>query len=103
MNRKRRRREEAFFRNRFPRVYIHVLYMKVISLKAGDILTLKKQHPCGASEFRVTRVGSDIGVCCCGCSREMMIPRVKLERIIKRVNGQQIEYLTKTTEKRTEI
>jgi len=77
--------------------------MKVISLKTGDILTLKKPHPCGSSEFRVNRVGSDIGVSCCGCSREMMISRVKLERSIRRVNGQPIEFLVNKTEKRTEI
>ena len=94
---------EAFSRNASPVFKYTFLYMKVISLKAGDILTLKKPHPCGASEFRVTRIGSDIGVCCCGCSREMMIPRVKLERSIKRVNGQPIELLVTTTVKRTEI
>ena len=53
----------------------------------GDTLTLKKKHPCGSDSFTVTRVGSDIGMRCSGCARDVMTPRVKLEKAIRRVNG----------------
>lgn len=52
----------------------------------GDILVMKKQHPCkaeGSERMRVIRIGSDIKVACCGCGREMIIPRQKLEKNIK--------------------
>ena len=61
--------------------------MKIIPLAVGDTLTLKKKHPCGSDSFIVTRIGSDIGMRCSGCARDVMTPRVKLEKAIKRVNG----------------
>lgn len=51
----------------------------------GDTLEMKKPHPCGDTHFRVERVGSDIKICCMTCKREVIIPRVKLERGIKRI------------------
>ena len=61
--------------------------VKIIPIAVGDTLTLKKKHPCGSDSFTVTRVGSDIGMRCSGCARDVMTPRVKLEKAIKRVNG----------------
>ena len=54
---------------------------------AGDILIMKKPHACARGEQRmeVLRCGSDIRVRCLGCGREMMIPRLKLERNIRGV------------------
>ena len=46
----------------------------------GDIIRLKKPHPCGSSEWRVTRLGADIGLECLGCRRYVLLPRRILER-----------------------
>ena len=59
--------------------------MNIVRFDAGDILEMKKKHPCGDSRMRVERTGSDIKVTCLGCGREMILPRVKLEKKINRV------------------
>ena len=59
---------------------------KVRVIRAGDTLTLKKPHPCGADRFRVMRAGSDVRVVCLGCGRDMTLPREKLERAIKKID-----------------
>ena len=53
----------------------------------GDIIEMKKPHPCAASSvlFRVMRVGSDIRIICESCGRDLTLPRVKLEKSIRRV------------------
>ena len=53
----------------------------------GDIIEMKKPHPCAASSvrFRVMRVGSDIRIICENCGRDLTLPRVKLEKSIRRV------------------
>ena len=51
----------------------------------GDILTMKKPHPCGAREFLVLRSGMDFRLRCTGCGHEVMVPRVKAEKNIKRI------------------
>ena len=51
----------------------------------GDILELKKEHPCGEKKFTVLFAGSDIKICCTGCKREMVLPRIKLEKSIRSV------------------
>ncbi len=53
----------------------------------GDILTMKKPHPCGSDRLRVLRTGSDIRVVCVGCGRDMTVARVKLEKHIKGVSS----------------
>lgn len=53
----------------------------------GDKLTMKKAHPCGGKEFEVLRIGSDIKIRCVTCSREITVPRVKLEKNIKSQKG----------------
>lgn len=58
-----------------------------IDLHIDDVLTLKKPHACGANQWRVYRVGADIGLKCQGCGRTLMLPRSKLEpriRLIER-------------------
>jgi len=59
--------------------------MNVIKIEAGDILEMKKPHPCGERRFRVLRTGSDVRVCCLSCGRDMTLPRLKLEKNIKKV------------------
>lgn len=56
-----------------------------MEIKTGDILRMKKPHPCSSVYLTVLRTGSDIKVRCRGCGREMLIPRVKLEKSIKKV------------------
>ena len=53
----------------------------------GDILEMKKPHPCSPKSvyFRVMRVGSDIRIVCENCGRDLTLPRVKLEKSIRRV------------------
>ena len=59
--------------------------MQIIRMNVGDVLELKKTHPCGKKHFRVMRVGSEIRVVCLGCGRDMVLDRVKLEKAIRRV------------------
>ena len=61
--------------------------MEIIKYKVGDIIELKKQHPCGDKRFKVLRVGSDIRLCCMGCGRDMTIDRIKLEKATKKINS----------------
>ena len=56
-----------------------------MDLKLHDILELKKQHPCGSRQWEVLRVGMDIKLRCLGCSHELMLPRRKAEKNIKRI------------------
>lgn len=54
-------------------------------LKIGDVLRLKKPHPCGEFLWTVTRLGADIGLVCQKCGRYVMIPRSQLARRIRQV------------------
>jgi hypothetical protein len=54
-----------------------------IQFKLGDTLTLKKAHPCGSFQWRVTRLGADIGLSCLNCGRKIMMSRGELEKSIK--------------------
>ncbi len=50
-----------------------------------DILTLKKQHPCGNKDFKVCALGVDIRLECTKCGRKLMLPRIELDKRIKKV------------------
>jgi hypothetical protein len=54
-----------------------------MKLELGDIVIMKKPHPCGSKEFEITRLGVDYKLKCCGCGHEVMIPRIKAEKNIK--------------------
>lgn len=56
-----------------------------MDVRVGDTLLMKKKHPCGADTFSVLRVGMDFKVRCDGCGHEVMTPRVKIERNIKKI------------------
>ena len=49
-----------------------------------DILTMKKEHPCGSRRWTVLRVGMDFRLRCEGCGREVMLPRKKAEKAVKK-------------------
>ncbi|MDD5190437.1 MAG: DUF951 domain-containing protein [Dehalococcoidales bacterium] len=55
----------------------------VLELKLGDVVRLKKGHPCGGDTWQVNRLGADIGITCVKCRRYVLIPRPDLERRIK--------------------
>lgn len=57
----------------------------IMNLELGDIVVMKKPHPCGSKEFEINRLGVDYKLKCCGCGREVMIPRIKAEKNIKAV------------------
>ncbi len=59
--------------------------MEIPRIDVGDILTMKKQHPCGGKTFRVLRVGSDIRIVCENCGHDVTVARVKLEKNIKKI------------------
>ncbi len=46
----------------------------------GDIIKLKKQHPCGAKEWEILRVGADFRLKCLGCGHQVMVPRKMVEK-----------------------
>lgn len=56
-----------------------------MDVRVGDTLFMKKNHPCGANTFTVLRIGMDFKIRCNGCSHEIMAPRVKIERNIKKI------------------
>lgn len=56
-----------------------------MDLRLHDKVELKKPHPCGEKVFTLTRVGMDIKLRCTGCGREVMLPRAKAEKGIRRI------------------
>ena len=56
-----------------------------MDVRVGDILLMKKEHPCGGKEFLVLRSGMDFRIRCKKCGREVMVPRVKAEKNIKKI------------------
>lgn len=56
-----------------------------MDLKVGDRVEMKKPHPCGSKVFVLMRVGMDFKIKCEGCSHEVMLPRKKVEKNIKKV------------------
>ena len=56
-----------------------------MDVRVGDVLTMKKKHPCGSLNFLVLRSGMDFRLRCQGCGHEMMVPRVKIEKNIKQI------------------
>ena len=56
-----------------------------MDIHVGDILTMKKEHPCGAKRWLVLRIGADFKMRCLGCGREVMNPRSKVEKFIRGV------------------
>lgn len=56
-----------------------------MDVRVGDILTMKKKHPCGSNSFLVLRSGMDFRLRCGGCGHEMMVPRVKIEKNIRQI------------------
>lgn len=56
-----------------------------MDIQVGNVLKLKKPHPCGSSEWEVLRIGADFRLKCKGCGHQIMIPRPDLEKNIKKI------------------
>jgi len=55
----------------------------IMEIKQGDIVQLKKNHPCGSDRWQVVRTGADIGIVCLGCRHKIMLERSSFEKRIK--------------------
>ena len=53
-------------------------------LYLGDVVELRKAHPCGANEWEIIRLGANVKLKCRGCGRVVMLPRSRLTRRIRR-------------------
>ncbi|MBN1152900.1 MAG: DUF951 domain-containing protein [Dehalococcoidia bacterium] len=53
-------------------------------IQAGDVVALRKTHPCGEVNWEITRVGADIGLRCLGCDRVIMLSRHEFRRRVRR-------------------
>jgi hypothetical protein len=65
-----------------PTTQKEVLAMDILP---GDVLEMKKEHPCGSRRWSVLRVGMDFRLRCQGCGREVMLPRKKAEKALKKI------------------
>lgn len=54
--------------------------MAAVDLRIGDRVALRKAHPCGSQEWRVVRLGADIGLVCAGCGHRILMDRLDVER-----------------------
>lgn len=62
-----------------------------MDIRVGDVLVMKKPHPCGNNQFNVLRIGMDFRLQCQGCGHEFMASRQKIEKRVKKVIRQQEE------------
>lgn len=63
--------------------------------KLGDIVIMKKGHPCGVNEWEIIRMGADIKIKCLGCGRSVMLPRIEFNKKIKKIVGGKDEKIQK--------
>lgn len=54
-----------------------------MTFNVGDVIKLKKSHPCGSNEWKILRVGADFKLQCLGCQHQIMVPRKMVEKNIK--------------------
>jgi hypothetical protein len=55
----------------------------VLEIRLGDVVRLRKPHPCGSYEWQVVRLGADIGMVCATCGRRVLLPRREFEKRVK--------------------
>ena len=60
-----------------------------MDVRLGDVLQMKKQHPCGSDRWEVLRIGADFKLRCLGCGREVMGARSKFEKQIKKIHREE--------------
>ena len=73
------------FETRLTIIYLpaHRSKKMVMEIKLGDVVRLKKKHPCGSYEWEVVRLGADIGIKCLKCQRRVLLERSIFERRVK--------------------
>ena len=57
-----------------------------MDIQVGDLVTLKKQHPCGSKEWEVLRIGADFRLKCAGCGHQIMIARKLVEKNVRNIS-----------------
>jgi len=60
-----------------------------IKIEVGDVVELKKQHPCGSKSFEILRTGADFRVKCLGCEKQIWLERPELERRIRKITNKE--------------
>lgn len=55
-----------------------------VEFRLGDVVQLRKPHPCGGYQWSVVRLGADIGLRCSTCAHRVLLPRPTLERRLKK-------------------
>ena len=66
-----------------------------MDVQVHDILTMKKEHPCGSKQWLVLRSGMDFRLRCLGCGHEIMTPRSKAEKNIRQITRDGVDQLGK--------
>ena len=56
-----------------------------MDFSVGDIVQMKKSHPCGSAQWEILRTGIDFRIKCCGCGHMVMLPRAKSEKNVKKI------------------
>ena len=56
-----------------------------MQIQVGDIIRMKKKHPCGSFEWEVLRTGADFRLRCRGCGRQVMLPRTQVEKQLREI------------------
>lgn len=69
-----------------------------MDIRIGDVVRMKKQHPCGSYEWEILRVGMDFRMRCAGCGHQVMMPRKQAEKYIRQIVNDP-ERLKKASEK----
>ena len=67
-----------------------------MEIKVGDIVRLKKKHPCGSDQWQVVRVGADIGIKCQRCHHRVLLERGVFERRVKGILAKDAEAMGRT-------
>ena len=63
--------------------------VKMMEFHPGDIVRLKKKHPCGSFEWEIMRVGADFRLKCMGCGHQLMMKRTLLEKSVREIKTKQ--------------
>ena len=74
-----------------------------MDIQVNDILTMKKQHPCGSKQWQVLRIGMDFKLKCLGCGHEVMLPRSKAEKNIRTVEREGESYVDRRRQMHIQI
>ncbi len=60
----------------------------IVEFQMGDVVRLRKQHPCGGDTWTIVRLGADIGLQCSTCQRRVLLERSLVERRLRSIVSQ---------------